>query len=46
VVHVKNTSPFTNDNTGTYIVTAVSSNYFEVINYYGVVESGIQILGA
>jgi hypothetical protein len=47
VVNVNSTSGFELDNTGTYVVTAVTNTYFEVTNYYGtLVTPAITLSGA
>lgn len=41
VVSIRNSSPFLGQNSGSYKVTAVTSTWFEITNYDGVVESAV-----
>lgn len=46
VVSIAFTSDFSADNTGTFQVSTVTNTYFEVTNFYGLIENNIQLDGA
>jgi len=43
IVNIDITSNFSPDNTGVYQISAVTNTYFEITQFYGVVENNIQL---
>jgi uncharacterized phage protein gp47/JayE len=46
IVTISQSSNFDNDNIGVFKVSAVTTNYFEITNFYGVLETNIQLNAA